>query len=86
VELPDPDFTPSGSHVQRIFPNGTGVLLLTEDVMSNLLEVAITLRWIYRCQRGKPRKWKIVFFPGILEWIRKRVNDDKYSKDHDMYV
>jgi hypothetical protein len=62
------------------------MILLTEDVMSNLLEVAITLRWIYRRHRGKPRYWKLVFFPGILEWIKKRLDDEVYSEDHDMYV
>lgn len=82
----DPESTVSGSYAQRIFPQGTGVILLTEDVMSNLLEVAITLRWIYRRHRGKPRYWKLVFFPGILEWIKKRLDDEVYSEDHDMYV
>ncbi|KAJ6008853.1 hypothetical protein N7522_003869 [Penicillium canescens] len=84
--FPDPESTVSGSYAQRIFPQGTGMILLTEDVMSNLLEVAITLRWIYRRHRGKPRYWKLVFFPGILEWIKRRLNDEVYLEDHDILL
>jgi hypothetical protein len=30
--------------------------------------------------------WKLVFFPGILEWVKKRLDDENHSKDHNMYV
>ncbi|PYH99931.1 hypothetical protein BO71DRAFT_341857 [Aspergillus ellipticus CBS 707.79] len=57
-------------HFQRIFPHG-GVLMITEDFM--VLEpesVIIILTWFHDWIKRKfPGKWKIMFRPGVLDWV-----------------
>ncbi|KAJ5754091.1 uncharacterized protein N7511_008244 [Penicillium nucicola] len=82
LEFPDTSLIAASPHVQQILTPGAAMVLITKDAMSKLMDVAIVLRWIFRCQRKKPRKWKIVFFPGILQWITERLNDTGFAKDH----
>ncbi|KAJ5305915.1 hypothetical protein N7508_004930 [Penicillium antarcticum] len=82
IDLPDHNLNAPSIYAQRILKPGTAMVLITQDAMSNLIDVAIILRWIFRCQRKRVSRWKIVFFPGILQWITDKLNDEGCVKDH----
>lgn len=85
LELVDPRYCSPGDHHLRIFPYG-GVILLTEDVLADLKGVAVTLQWIRSANRHKRKSWTLMFFPGILEWIERRLDDENHLQDHGLYV
>ncbi|KAJ5447244.1 Chromo domain/shadow [Penicillium cf. griseofulvum] len=85
LELVDPRYCSPGDYHLRIFPYG-GVILLTEDVLTNLKGVAITLQWIRNANRNKRRSWTLMFHPGIVEWIERRLDDEHHSQDHGLLL
>ncbi|KAJ5870291.1 hypothetical protein N7455_005232 [Penicillium solitum] len=85
LELVDPRYCSPGDHHLRIFPYG-GVILLTEDVLTDLKGVAVTLQWIRSANKHKRKSWTLMFFPGILEWIERRLDDENHSQDHGLLL
>ncbi|KAJ5229255.1 hypothetical protein N7489_009963 [Penicillium chrysogenum] len=85
LELVDPRYCSPGDHGLRIFPYG-GVILLTEDMLTDLKGVAVTLQWIRNINKYKRRSWTLMLPPGILEWIERRLSDKKYSQDHGLLL
>lgn len=85
LQLVDPRYCSPGDHHLRIFPYG-GVILLTEDMLTDLEGVAVTLQWIRSANMNKRKPWTLMFFPGILEWIERRLDDENHSQDHGLYV
>ncbi|CAG8326575.1 unnamed protein product [Penicillium salamii] len=72
-----------GGHCTRIFP-GDGVILLTEYMLEDLKRTAIVLQWIRARQGSKasPDIKHIMLHPGVMEWIGKRLGDERFVKDH----
>ncbi|CAG8029709.1 unnamed protein product [Penicillium nalgiovense] len=85
LELVDPRYCSPGDHGLRIFPYG-GVILLTEDMLSDLKGVAVTLQWIRNINKYKRKTWTLMLPPGILEWIERRLSDKKHSQDHGLLL
>lgn len=85
LELVDPRYCSPSDHRLRIFPYG-GVILLTEDVLTDLKGVAVTLQWIRNANKHKRKSWTLMFPPRILEWIEMRLGDENHSQDHGLYV
>ncbi|KAJ5373021.1 Chromo domain/shadow [Penicillium concentricum] len=85
LELVDPRFCSPSDHHLRIFPYG-GVILLTEDVLTDLKGVAVTLQWIRNANRNKRKSWTLMFPPRILEWIERRLDDENHSQDHGLLL
>lgn len=85
LKLVDPRYYSPGDHHLRIFPYG-GVIFLTEDMLTDLKGVAVTLQWIRSANKYKRKSWTLMFFPGILEWIERRLDDENHSQDHGLYV
>ncbi|OQE42055.1 hypothetical protein PENCOP_c004G05776 [Penicillium coprophilum] len=85
LELVDPRYCSPGDHYLRIFPYG-GVILLTEDVLTDLKGVAVTLQWIRNANRNKRKSWTLMFPPGILDWIEKRLDDENHSQNHGLLL
>ncbi|CAG7954683.1 unnamed protein product [Penicillium salamii] len=81
-DMPSQFFSP-GDHCTRIFP-GDGVILLTEDMLGDLKRTAILLQWIREQQgpKASPDVRHIMLHPGVMEWIRKRLGDERLAKDH----
>ncbi|PWY86904.1 hypothetical protein BO70DRAFT_213446 [Aspergillus heteromorphus CBS 117.55] len=67
------DYADHPLHFQRIFPHG-GVLMITEDFMTQEPEsTIIILAWFNDWARKKfPGNWKIMFRPGVLDWVLKQ--------------
>ncbi|KAJ9486154.1 hypothetical protein VN97_g7182 [Penicillium thymicola] len=85
LQLVDPRYCSPGDHHLRIFPYG-GVILLTEDMLTDLEGVAVTLQWIRSANVNKRKPWTLMFFPGILEWIERRLDDENNSQDHGLLL
>ncbi|KAJ5529497.1 hypothetical protein N7527_002890 [Penicillium freii] len=85
LELVDPRYCSPGDHHLRIFPYG-GVILLTEDMLTDLKGVAVTLQWIRSANKHKRKSWTLMFFPGILEWIERMLDDENHSQDHGLLL
>ncbi|KAJ5607830.1 hypothetical protein N7537_004449 [Penicillium hordei] len=85
LELVDPRYCSPSDHHLRIFPYG-GVILLTEDVLTDLKGVAVTLQWIRSVNKHKRKSWTLMLFPGILEWIERRLDDENHSQDHGLLL
>ncbi|KAJ6179711.1 hypothetical protein N7519_010172 [Penicillium mononematosum] len=85
LELVDPRYCSPGDHGLCIFPYG-GVILLTEDMLTDLKGVAVTLQWIRNINKYKRRSWTLMLPPGILEWIERRLSDKKHSQDHELLL
>ncbi|KAL2703769.1 hypothetical protein AAEP93_004840 [Penicillium crustosum] len=85
LKLVDPRYYSPGDHHLRIFPYG-GVILLTEDMLTDLKGVAVTLQWIRSANKYKCKSWTLMFFPGILEWIERRLDDENHSQDHGLLL
>ncbi|KAJ5502545.1 Chromo domain/shadow [Penicillium fimorum] len=85
LELVDPRYCSPSDHHLRIFPYG-GVILLTEDVLTDLKGVVVTLQWIRNANRNKRKSWTLMFPPRILEWIERRLDDENHSKEHGLLL
>ncbi|EKV09821.1 hypothetical protein PDIP_63150 [Penicillium digitatum Pd1] len=85
LELLDPRFCSPTDYHLRIFPHG-GVILLTEDMLTDLKGVAVTLQWIRGANKHKRKSWTLMFPPGILEWIETRLGDENFSQDHGLLL
>ncbi|KAJ5963925.1 uncharacterized protein N7479_003801 [Penicillium vulpinum] len=85
LELVDPCYCSPNAHHLRIFPYG-GVILLTEDVLTDLKGVAVTLQWLRNANRRKRKSWTLMLSPRILEWIECRLDDENHSQDHGLLL
>ncbi|KGO77725.1 Chromo domain/shadow [Penicillium italicum] len=85
LELVDPRYCSPSDHHLRIFPYG-GVILLTEDMLADLKGVAVTLQWIRSVNKHKRKSWTLMFPPGILEWIERRLGDENHSQDYGLLL
>ncbi|KAJ5790890.1 Chromo domain/shadow [Penicillium psychrosexuale] len=85
LELVDPRYCSPSDHRLRIFPYG-GVILLTEDVLTDLKGVAVTLQWIRNANKHKRKSWTLMFPPRILEWIEMRLGNENHSQDHGLLL
>ncbi|CAG8890588.1 unnamed protein product [Penicillium egyptiacum] len=85
LELVDPRYCSPSDHGLRIFPHG-GVILLTEDVLTDLKGVAVTLQWIRNVNKNKRKSWTLMLPPGILDWIERRLSDENHSQDHGLLL
>src|SRR2546423_5739312 len=67
--LPYCDFP---SHIERLFPNGTAILL-TESSMAQQPDGTLAiLRWFSQMAKTKRGTWKIVLFPNVRHWLLQR--------------
>jgi chromo domain-containing protein 1 len=84
LQLMDDRYCSANDHCTRIFPK-RGLLLLTEDMLKDLKGTAITLQWIrHRFNSGSNTStpWHLMLPPRIIEWLERRLNDERCSKDH----
>ena len=60
------------------------VILLTEDMLGDLKGTAILLQWIRNKEKLKAHSvaHHIMLHPGVMEWIERRLDDDRFLKDH----
>jgi hypothetical protein len=65
-------FCESQTHIIRLFPNGTAILL-TESAMAEQPERTLAiLRWFSHTAKTKRGTWKIVLVPNVRRWLRQR--------------
>lgn len=71
------------NHCTRMFLKD-GVILITEDMLGDLKNFAITLQWLrHRMKTKQPSTtYHFMLHPGIMEWIEKRLGDENFTKDH----
>jgi hypothetical protein len=59
------------THIERLFPNGTAILL-TESSMTQQPERTLAiLRWFLETAKTKRGTWKIVLIPNVRHWLRR---------------
>ncbi|KAJ6093352.1 hypothetical protein N7486_008641 [Penicillium sp. IBT 16267x] len=85
LDSPDHRFSSESSHIQRLFPSGT-VVLLTEDVFLDMRRAAMIVCWFYHKHCISPGTSKLVLWPDVMTQLEKRLDDPLRNKDDDPYI
>lgn len=85
LDFPDLRYAKEGCHIQRLFPHGSAILV-TEDVCQDMKELAMLVFWFYKKCSGRRKGLelnKLVFWPDILGYLDKRLEDPGRKKEDD---
>ena len=58
-------------HVERLFPNGTAILLTETSMMQQPEQTLAILRWFSHTAKTKRGTWKLVLVPNVRHWLRQ---------------
>ncbi|KAJ5643996.1 uncharacterized protein N7484_006503 [Penicillium longicatenatum] len=85
LDSPDHRLLGKGSHIQRLFPCGTAILL-TEDVFVDMKRAAMIICWFYHKHCLSPGTSKLVLCPDVMTKLEKILDDPSRNKDFDPYI
>jgi hypothetical protein len=58
-------------HIERLFPNGTAILLTESAMMQQPERTLAILRWFSHTVKTKRGTWRIVLVPNVRHWLRQ---------------
>lgn len=58
-------------HIERLFPNGTAILLTESAIMRQPEQTLAIVRWFSQMVKTKRGTWKIVLVPNVRHWLRQ---------------
>jgi len=59
-------------HIERLFPNGTAILLTESSMTQQPEKIVAILRWFSKMAKPKKGTWKILFVPNVKRWLRQK--------------
>jgi hypothetical protein len=59
-------------HIERLFPNGTAILLTESAMVHQPQRTLAILRWFSHTVKTKRGTWKIALIPNVRHWLGQR--------------